>query len=797
MKHFSHFNASTVAHARKLLERYRGKALLNAGGTDLLSVLKDKVLPVYPELIINIKTVSGLSYVKQTEKGLKIGALTRLADIVKSSAIKKNYGLLWEAARSVATPHIRNMCTIGGNLAQHIRCWYYRYPHQIGGPIQCLRKGGKICNALAGDHRYHSIFGAAIPGSYPCSSHCPAETDIPAYMERLRNGDFVSAARLVLNYNPMPAITGRVCPIFCEPHCNRGELDQPVAIKCVERSLGDYMLERPEEFFVANKKSGNSVAIVGSGPAGLSAAFYLRRSGCEVTVFEKLPQPGGMLLYAIPQYRLPKDVVRKQIEALRHMGVKFQVGVDVQKDMVLAQLSARFDAVFIAAGTWRSLRLGVPGEDARRVYYALDYLSRINSGEAITLGREIIVIGGGSVAIDAARTARRLGSPIVHLVCLECRDLASKDRMLAEGDEIIAAEEEGIIIHNSLGIKEITTIDGDASGLLTMACLSVRDPDGSFNPQFDTSCIALSLNADSIIVAIGQVADRFLPEDFIACSEKGTIAVNQETLETSWKGVFAGGDFVSGPSTVIQAVESGRRAGGAIIRSFTRAHLEEAQSKTLLYTSPSFTAASRVQVPLTPVSERITSVDTEDIHGVNLEQAKGEAERCFNCGCIAVGPSDIGVALVALNAKIVTTKRMIDAQAFFTASALNSTVLDTDELITEIRIPKPPEGVKQSYIKFTVRKPIDFAIASVASIIEMDDGTIKNARLVLGAVAPAPLEAVAAEQMLKGRPINESVATEAAEVSVADAKPLSMNLYKVEITKALVRRAILGCLSGS
>lgn len=797
MRSFIHIDARTVDEACMLLRKYGGKAVLNAGGTDLLAVLKDRILPDYPEVVINIKTIGDLDYIRKDRGGLKIGALTKLTEVVNSSAVKGEFRVLSEAAKSVATPHIRNMCTIGGNLAQHVRCWYYRYPRQIGGPILCLRKAGKTCNALVGDNRYHSIFGATNVVPYPCSSNCPANVNIPSYLGMVRNGDLMAAAWVLLDRNPIPAITGRVCPIFCEPGCNRIEFDEPVAIQCIERSLGDYILERAAEFFTPPKtESGKNIAIIGSGPAGLTAAYYLRRSGYLVTVFERLPEAGGMLLHSIPPYRLPKDVVNKQIQALKGMGISFEVGVKVGMDVTVAELMNRFNAIFLAGGTWQSLKLGIRGEDAQGVCYALDYLSKINSGEKVQVGRKVIVVGGGSVAIDAARTAKRLGAQEVHLVCLECRDLTSKDRMLALENEILEAEEEGVIVHASLGVKEINTRQDRAVGLETMTCVSVRELDGTFNPQYDTTCTALSLQADSIIVAIGQTADQSLTAPGLNYSQRGTIFVDQETLETGIKGIFAGGDIVAGPSTVIQAVASGRKAADIIGASFKDGQASDQEGRPESeFGSPFFNTAPRVRIPELPVSERIKSIDIEDRRSLSLSELEREAARCFNCGCVAVSPSDIGLALIALDAKIVTTKRTVDAQRFFAAGATGSTVLDQDELVTEIQIPKPPDGSHQNYLKFTVRKPVDFAIASVASLITVKEGICTDARIVLGAVAPMPVRATASENILRGNPLSELWAAEAAKKAVAEAKPLSKNAYKVEIVKVLVKRAILACSS--
>jgi NADPH-dependent glutamate synthase beta subunit-like oxidoreductase/CO/xanthine dehydrogenase FAD-binding subunit len=779
MKTFRHHNARSLKEAATLLSRYGGKAKVNAGGTDLLGILRDSCAAEYPEAVVNIKNIPRLNFVKAGVKGLRIGALTTLTDLLHSPAVQKDYPLLAEAVRSVASPNLRNMATIGGNLAQDVRCWYYRYPQQIGGPIVCLRKGGRTCSALTGDNRYHSIFGAAAADERRCAGHCPAHINIPGYLRHVREGRFPEAARVLMRYNPIPAITGRVCPIFCEPECNRGEFDDPVAIHSVERGVGDYILDHAGEYFAPPEvESGRKVAVVGSGPAGLAAAFYLRKSGHGVTVFERMPEAGGMLLYSIPPYRLPKEVVRRQVRALQSMGIRFETGFTVGGEAI-NRIRSSYDAVFLAGGTWKSLKLGVPGEEASNVFDALDYLCRINSGQKPFLGRSIVVVGGGSVAIDAARTARRLGSEQVHIVCLETRDLSSRDRMPALDREIAAAEEEGVVVHPSLGIREIVLQDGKAVAISTRRCTSVRELDGTFNPTYDDFSGTERIAADSIVVAIGQADDQSL-----------NLATSDEVVASPM--IFAGGDMTTGSSTVIQAVASAQEAFREIEAFLGGSRSPRADDSEPEYAASCFENIQRAEAREVPAVDRIRSLDGEDVQGLGLAELETEAGRCVSCGCLAVAPSDLAIALVALDAAILTDKRTLEAKSFFTASATCSTVLEPDELIKEIRIPKPPRGARQSYRKFTLRKPIDFAVVSVASIITSQRGICSDARITLGAVAPSPLRASAAEDALKGKPLTEATAAEAARLALEGAMPLSMNAYKAEIARVLVKRSILG-----
>jgi NADPH-dependent glutamate synthase beta subunit-like oxidoreductase len=594
----------------------------------------------------------------------------------------------------------------------------------------------------------------------------------------------MDAARSLLECNAIPAITGRVCPVFCEAECNRSALDEPVAIRCVERAVGDYILERAGEFFTQPKReSGTTIAIIGSGPAGMSAAYYLRKSGHRVTVFEKLPEGGGMLLYSIPSYRLPKDVVRKQIQALENMGITFRVGVTAGEDVTIPELMGRFAAVFVACGAWVEKPIGVKGE--KLALSGLEFLNRINAGERTLPGKRVAVVGGGNVAMDVARTLRRLGAEPVVLY------RRTRDEMPAFRGELEKAIGEGIEFQFLTLPTKVSKADGDPKGKVTVTCVRMQlgAPDASGRPQpIPMPGSEFTASFDALIKAIGEQPDTaFLP------AELWTKARKTGSLARLGANLFAGGDFVSGPSTVVQAAAAGREAASLIESSLkigSSAHRRDAKKPVLR--EPSFVSAGRVGVAEVPVTERIRSLEIEDVGSLGLSAIEAEARRCFNCGCLSTSPSDIGVALIALDAKIVTTKKTVDAESFFSSCATETTVLDPDELITEIWIPKPAEGARQKYLKFTLREPVDFAIVSVASLITMKDGVCDKARIALGAVAPVPLRALTAEGILKGKPISEAVAVEAAEAALADVTPLGMNAYKIEIAKTLVKRAILG-----
>jgi len=780
LRSFKHQNATSLEEAGNLLGKYGTKAVAIAGGTDLLGVLKDNVRPEYPELVVNIKTIPGLDYIKEDNLGLRIGALTRLHTIEKSETVKKKYKLLSMAAHSVATPHVRNMGTIAGNICQEPRCWYYRNPECT---FHCLRKGGRTCNALTGENRYHSIFGAARMATTPCSAECPGKVDVPSYFSFIRDKKIDKAVEMLLASNPVPAMTGRICPHLCETKCNRSEFDEAVSIRSIERYMGDYILDNAESIMSPpQKENGKKVAVVGAGPAGLAAAYYLRQSGYSVTVFDKHEEAGGMLMYAIPDYRLPKNLVRRQIKALQGTGIKFKLQFEIGHDSTLKDIRDNFDAVFLATGGWGQRPLGI--KDEGLLISGLDWLTKVNSGLSKAPGKKVLVIGGGNVAVDVAITAKRLGAAEVTMACLECRE-----EMPAIAAEIEQALAEGIHLMPSWGPDQILQENDRIQGMQLVRCTSVFDAKGCFAPAFHKATRTL-VSADSIILAIGQRADL----SFIGSAlktERGLITVDADTQKTNAAGVFAGGDAATGPSSVIQAIAAGRRAAASIDLYLMKRRIHTKSQKVTMqkFSTDCLVKMDRGKTAILPVSRR--RIDIEDTAGFNLSEMENEANRCFNCGCVAVNASDIAPALIALGAKIRTTKRILTAEDFFSAGAMKTSQLEEGELVVEIQVPKPALGSLQDFIKFALRNSHDFPVVSVAALLNMNGDRVDSARIVLGAVAPVPLRMKDIEDFLKGKRLDKKSAANAAKIAVGQTLSLTKNKYKVQVTKVLVERAVL------
>jgi NADPH-dependent glutamate synthase beta subunit-like oxidoreductase/CO/xanthine dehydrogenase FAD-binding subunit len=790
MKRFKHISASSYEEASRIVREGNGTIDPIAGGTDVLGTYKDRLLTTYPEAVVSIKNIPDSDYIRETGDGIVIGAGATLKKVTEDALVQKYAPAVSEAAHSVASPIIRTTATIGGNICQDVRCWYYRYPNDIGGRLNCKRKGGDTCYAIAGENRYHSIFGGMSTGSCSsCQHQCPSGTDIAGYMAKLREGDWDGAARIFFRYNPMPMMTSRICPHLCTDGCNQKTYGESVNIPAVERSLGDYILAHKDIYYAAPATStGKKCAVIGAGPGGLTAAFYLRKAGHEVTVYDAHEKAGGVLRYGIPHYRLPKAIVDEYCDALEKiMGIRFVMNTKVGEDITLEAIRAQHDAVYMGTGAWSQPVLGLDGENLTS--FGLNFLEEVNTYLQKTIGEEVLVCGGGNVAMDVALTSIRLGAKKVKLVCLEQRH-----EMPATEDEIQTAVEEGLEIQNGWGLGRIVTDEnGRVTGLEAKRCLSVRDENGRFNPKYDEED-RMIIPSDFIILATGQRVDVSFLGDKLGAQLKtarGLIDADVESGKTKEAGYYAGGDAVTGPNLAIRAIRAGRVAAASMNKDLgVVPESVEVEEKFTHFDAAGVEETKQHKLYEKPVAER--TLADEDRMSLDQQTAVKEAERCLHCACYAVNPSDLTPVLVMLDAEIQTTERVIPAKELFTQKLAVQHILHKGELVTEIRIPKC--SGEMHYDKRRVRDAIDFAIVSLANRIEVKDGLVKDARLVFGGVAPVPYELPRVEEYLKGKKIDREVAREASCIALEDATPMGHNEYKIFMARDAVYQAV--CRAG-
>ena len=405
-------------------------------------------------------------------------------------------------------------------------------------------------------------------GLAPCSHACPAGIHVQGYVALIAKGRFQEALDLVREAIPFPGICGRICTHPCEINCRRNEVDEPVAIRSLKRFIADWELKRSKTAKRKRSKissltmDAKRIAIVGAGPAGLTAAYFLVLKNHRVTVFEKLPIAGGMMAVGIPSYRLPMDILDAEINAIEEMGVKIKTGVTYGKDFKLETLRSNgYSAIFIATGLHGSRKLGVDGENLSGVFDGVSFLREVALGKKVSVAKKLIVVGGGNVAIDVALTARRLGSKTVTIVCLE-----TPEEMPSSEYEIKEALEAGIEIVNCFGPNRFLGKNSKFTGIEFKRCTCVFDDQCNFNPQYDENELN-TLTAEAVMIAIGQRGEvAFSEEEKIILSPLGEIQADPVTLQTSLPWVFAGGDAVYGPKTVIEAIAAGKRAAESIDR---------------------------------------------------------------------------------------------------------------------------------------------------------------------------------------------------------------------------------------
>ncbi len=475
----------------------------------------------------------------------------------------------------------------------------------------------------------------------PCQTACPAGTDAGRYVGLIAAGRYDDAYEVAGEVNPFPSACGWICTAPCEAACRRGTLDEPIAIRTLKRFAVENGKLAPAQR--AAKPRPERVAIVGGGPAGMSAAFYLARLGYPVTVFEAMPVPGGMMAIGIPEYRLPRDVLQAEIQRILDAGVELKLNAVMGRDFSLGELEAQgFRAVFLATGASRSRRLGVPGDDLAGVIPATRFLKEVNLGENPRLSGPAVVVGGGSTAMDAARSALRSGASTVTIVYRRGRA-----DMPAQVEEIEAAEREGIALLAAYAPTEVIARDGTAVGLRCQEQRPTGQADGGRAAYAPVEGSIREIAASTILVAIGEEPDpSILPAGAgIEVSGIAGIVAHPKTLATGRAGVFAGGDVVTGPKTIIDAVAAGRRAAGSIHEFLGGARDGEAEIMAAIryrtaperHLSLDLAERPRAHAPL-PVYQPGSFAASQV--GFDVETARAEADRCFRCdavyGCSSV-----------------------------------------------------------------------------------------------------------------------------------------------------------------
>lgn len=554
-------------------------------------------------------------------------------------------------------------------------------------PAGAVKLGQKLCDKegceityprmpLPGDqpwgehmwtHNYRDVnrINCYDAGTAPCKTACPAHIGIQGYLQLAKEGRYEDALALIKKDNPLPAVCGHVCNRRCEDACTRGTIDEAVAIDEVKRFIAERDLNAETRFIpkktIPSLKGGfeEKIAIIGAGPAGLSCAYFLALTGYKPTIFEKNAEPGGMLRYGIPSYKLEKDLLAAEIDVIRQLGVEIRCGVEIGKDVTIEDLREQgYKGFYAAIGCQRGRKPGISGENAEGAYTAVDFLRKAGAKESFALEGDVVVVGGGNVAIDAARISSRCTDAKISMFCLEARE-----KMPASNEEIEEALEEGIELNCGWGPKEVLEEDGHVSGVVFKKCTRVFDAQGRFSPEYDEND-TVTVPCRHVIFSVGQAIDwgHMLDNLHVELRPNGGALANKLTYQTSEPDIFVGGDVYTGPKFAIDAIAAGRE-GAISLHRYVHEHctltigrnrrdfieLDKENIKVETYDS-----SSRQIPPKADVKEQAKTF--RDLsQSLTEEQVKKETSRCLSCGASVVDPNK------CIGCGVCTTKCMFDA----------------------------------------------------------------------------------------------------------------------------------------
>jgi NADPH-dependent glutamate synthase beta subunit-like oxidoreductase/Fe-S-cluster-containing hydrogenase component 2 len=557
-------------------------------------------------------------------------------------------------------------------------------------PANAVKLGSNLCTKeeikypvmpLPDDHnwskdRYNPDFRENFENTYqsgsaPCKATCPAHISVQGYIKLASQGKYDEALELIKKENPFPAICGRICPHPCEQECTRNGIDDPVAIDDIKKFIADREIKKEHQFIPEKLFNYNNIkmAIIGGGPSGLSCAFFLAQKGYSITVFEKLDQVGGMLKYGIPSFRLERDVIDAEIEVIKKMGVEFKCGVEVGKDVTLDELRNQgYKAFYVSIGAQGGRKLNIEGEDHPSVIAGVEYLRDVNLGKDIKTPGNVVVIGGGNVAVDVARTAVRTGANQVDMVCLE-----SANEMPAQDEEVLEAKGENIKINNGWGPTKIIIENNKVTGIEFKKCISVFDKDNKFNPKYDEKDTII-LKADTVLLSIGQSIEwgNMLEGSKVELRRGNAAIADSLTLQTGESDIFVGGDVYTGPKFAIDAIAAGKEGADSMHR-----FVHPGQTLNLGRNRREFLILDKDNVNYSSYDnakrEKVAHDKSKDLTfsdprlTLSEEQVQKETKRCLECGAAEVDPNQcIGCGECTVRCKFdaITLTKVFDAKSY-------------------------------------------------------------------------------------------------------------------------------------